>query len=605
MGFTFICVLLGIVGYASYFGLDRTEENFSLFTSLSDQANLHVEIGRNASEIQRQAQRFTYEGHEIAEKKVNSLYETLKKDLNQAQQSVSDQTTKKIIAKMIEHLNIYMDTFKQVVVERKLRNDLVQKKLRDDEEKAETQLMDYIQSHLQRGKFVQASEARLLLTDLLKIEKNAFRYFDLLDSTLITKVKKYFSSLYSGIEKLKVEEDDVSRRNILDELEIMISEYEKALLRAVQATRGYLYLVNVVMAGEAAEFLYNASKLKNLAVENMGGIQQQLAQLVTKTNFLIFTVTIGTMMLGIILSWLVGRSITIPVTQITNTFKLLAKGDHTSQIPGHDFRDEIGDLSRAADVFKEKNRQTEQLLGKTQSLANELEEKRRELAKSNDELEQFVYTVSHDLKSPLVTSMGFVGMINDLAKKGDYEKAISKLDRVVQANTRMGQLINDLLELSRVGRTDLDKKDLDMNLLLESFKKSIRKKLEDEKFELVYETKFPVIYANESRILQVFENMMSNAFKYAGNPSGSVVHIGSKENENEHLFYIRDEGQGIPKDYQEKIFGLFYRLDKTMPGTGIGLSVTRKVMQFHEGRVWVESEVGKGATFWLAFPKKK
>lgn len=604
LGFASICLLLGIVGLISYGGLQRSKDNFLLFAGFSDEANLLLEIGKNASELQRQTQRFTYEGHEITEQRVYSLQRALRVDLDKALKSAKNEETKRIIGNMAEHLRIYGDTFKMIVSERKLRNELVQRNLRKEAEESEERLLAYIQSHTGKKEEAHTSGAEMLLNDLLSIEKNAFRYFDLLDSTLIAKAKKNFYNLHGGIRKLRQEEGDSNARKLLNETEAMVSEYEKALIRAVQATRSYLYLVNVVMAGEASEFLYNAAKLKDLADKNMKDVKYELAQVIGKTHILIATAIISSVLTGMLLSLLVGQSITLPLAQMTRTFNLLAKGDHSSQIPGHDFRDEIGELSRAADVFKEKNRQTEQLLERTQSLAGELEEKRKELARSNDELEQFVYTVSHDLKSPLVTSMGFIGMINDLAEKGDLQKAISKLDRVVQANKRMGQLINDLLELSRVGRVDMDNKDLDMNLLLKNFRESLGKKLRDEKFDLVYETPFPVIYANESRVLQVFENMMSNAFKYGGNPSKNVVSIGSRKGEGEELFYIRDKGRGIPKEYQEKIFSLFYRLDKTTPGTGIGLSVARKVMQFHGGRIWVESEEGKGATFWLAFPKR-
>lgn len=264
--------------------------------------------------------------------------------------------------------------------------------------------------------------------------------------------------------------------------------------------------------------------------------------------------------------------------------------------------DELEMVNDSLNEEIEKRKRSEDALKSYQA---KLEANRRELARSNEELEQFVYTVAHDLKAPLVTSMGFIRMIKDFAEKGEYKKAISKLDQVIQANTRMGQLINDLLELCRVGRIAEEKQYLDMNVILKSFKESLRNRLEKEGFNLVLESAYPTIYANESRVLQVFENLMSNAYKYGRSASGeNVVKIGSRENEDEYLFSITDNGQGIPREYHEKIFGLFYRLDNDMDGTGVGLAVVRKVLQFHEGRVWVESEVGKGATFWLAFPKK-
>ncbi|MBF0273713.1 MAG: CHASE domain-containing protein [Nitrospinae bacterium] len=236
-------------------------------------------------------------------------------------------------------------------------------------------------------------------------------------------------------------------------------------------------------------------------------------------------------------------------------------------------------------------------------MTSELQEKTQELARSNDQLEQFVYTVSHDLKSPLVTSMGFIGIINDLARKGEYEKALEKLDKVVVANQRMGQLINDLLELSRVGRVDLEKKTLDMNVLIGNLCKEKEKELKGKNITLICEENFPDIYGNGSRVLQIFENLLSNAMKYGKNSKeGSKISIGSEEKKNEVVFYMSDNGIGIAKEFHEKIFGLFQRLDNSGEGTGIGLAITKKAVEFHGGRIWLESKQGEGTTFYVAFP---
>ncbi len=615
LGFTLICSLLVIIGLASYFGFVKSENQFLQFTKLSTQAEIHIDIERNVSELQRQVQQFTYEGHETAENKVYSLFETLNKDLIFAQKATTVEETKRIIGKMINHLKIYLETFNDVIIERKLRFDLVQRKLRDNAKKVENIITEYIQIENEDKELTHSLKAQYVLNSILMSEKDILRYFNILDSSLIKKSKMSFIDIQANIDNLIKEEEseaEISHKQdnkiieikLLKNTQHMISEYERVFLRAVQATRGYLYLVNVVMAGEASEFLYNANKLKKLSADNMLNIQQTLILLIKRISLITGIITIVTVALGVILSWLVSRSITIPVTKITKTFKLLARGEYPASIPGHDFKDEIGDLSRAADVFKEKNRQTEHFLKESQILTKELEKNRKELARSNEEMEQFVYTVSHDLKSPLVTSTGFIGMIKDLADKGEYETAVNKLERVEKANSRMGQLINDLLELSRVGRVDLDKKNIDMNIILKNFKECLSHKLKKEQFELELETDFPTIYINESRTLQIFENLMSNAFKYArGNHTKNSVKIGYLDSEKEHRFYVSDNGPGIPKEYHEKIFGLFTRLDNSTEGTGIGLSVVRKVMQFHEGRVWVESEIGTGTTFWLAFPK--
>ncbi|WPD24224.1 MAG: HAMP domain-containing sensor histidine kinase [Candidatus Electrothrix scaldis] len=168
----------------------------------------------------------------------------------------------------------------------------------------------------------------------------------------------------------------------------------------------------------------------------------------------------------------------------------------------------------------------------------------------------------------------------------------------------MGQLINDLVELSRVGRIDLDKKQLDMNLLLKKLQEEKQRRFNSANIRLTIERNLPPIHGNESRVLQVFENLLSNALKYAVKPEGTEVTIGGTSKNKEVIFYVKDDGPGIESNFHEKIFGLFQRLDNEAEGTGIGLAVVKKVMQFHEGKIWVESSPGKGATFWLSFPIK-
>lgn len=220
---------------------------------------------------------------------------------------------------MIEHLDIYGNTFKNVVIERKLRNDLVQNHIRNTAEKAEIGLKAYIQLKQEKTDSTGISIANKLSNDLLGIEKNVFRYFDSLDAELIKTTKNLFRNIVAGIEKLSNNEKDSKAKMLLAEELGLISEYEDIVLRAVQATRGYLYLVNVVMAGEASEFLYNANKLKNIAAENMGVIQRHLIYGVQRITYFTLSVAIAALVFGVALSWIVGRSIAVPITQMAGT----------------------------------------------------------------------------------------------------------------------------------------------------------------------------------------------------------------------------------------------------------------------------------------------
>ena len=169
-------------------------------------------------------------------------------------------------------------------------------------------------------------------------------------------------------------------------------------------------------------------------------------------------------------------------------------------------------------------------------------------------MEQFVYTVSHDLKSPLVTSMGYIGMIKDMAAAGDYEIAFQKVDRLAKSNERMDQLISDLLELSRVGRTDQDCCDLDPKIVLDKVLDLIDGKVRDGQLSIINQGPLPMIYANESRVMQVFENLITNAIKYVKNPQGAKLQISGIEKENSVLIVVEDNGPGVPEEHRERVF---------------------------------------------------
>jgi signal transduction histidine kinase len=149
----------------------------------------------------------------------------------------------------------------------------------------------------------------------------------------------------------------------------------------------------------------------------------------------------------------------------------------------------------------------------------------------------------------------------------------------------------------------MDKKLIDLNQLLGDFARNQAERLKAAQFTLIITPNLPVIFANESRTLQVFENVLSNALKYVRNEKeGRRLEISSFEEEQWHHICCTDNGPGIPAEYREKIFGLFYRLDVNIEGTGIGLAVAKKIMKFHGGDIRAEAASGGGAVFHLTFP---
>lgn len=231
-----------------------------------------------------------------------------------------------------------------------------------------------------------------------------------------------------------------------------------------------------------------------------------------------------------------------------------------------------------------------------------LERTNAELRSKSAEMEQFVYTVSHDLKSPLVTINGFASHIRQDLNRGATDRLGAFLDRIQNAAGQMRLLIEELLEVSRIGRVVCTPDVVDIGEVARYVGKLYEDRLAAGGIAFEVQESMPRVCVDRARIVQVFDNLVVNAIKYGcGSPSPRIS-VGSVTAEGEIRFFVSDNGKGIAPAHHERVFQLFNRLDRGTEGTGVGLTIVRRVAELHEGRAWVESEPGRGATFWLAFP---
>lgn len=227
-----------------------------------------------------------------------------------------------------------------------------------------------------------------------------------------------------------------------------------------------------------------------------------------------------------------------------------------------------------------------------------------EVQQKNLEMEQFVYTVSHDLKAPLVTSMSFLGFLREDLAEGRLADVHDSMERLEKAHIKMQELIQDLLTLSRAGRMELHLSMVPMRSLVNEVVEDLSQKFAEKRFKIEI-LELPELYVDGKRLIQVFENLFTNALKYAATAAEPTLQIYFRDTEEEYVICVKDNGPGVSPEYHKKIFGLFQRLDNKQEGTGVGLTIVARVMQLHGGRVWVESKEGEGAEFCLAFPKKR
>jgi signal transduction histidine kinase len=226
-----------------------------------------------------------------------------------------------------------------------------------------------------------------------------------------------------------------------------------------------------------------------------------------------------------------------------------------------------------------------------------------ELAAKNEELETFVFTVSHDLKTPVVTIEGFVGAFRE--DFGDRLPADGEqyLNYISDAAQKIGFLINELLELSRIGRVEELRTTFAFGDLVEETLTALQFQLDQKGINVTVEKNLPLVHGEKKRLVQVMENLLSNAVKYIGNTNPSPrIEVGAREQGGQPVFFVRDNGIGIEEKYFEKIFGIFQRLPGAKDagaGTGVGLTIVKRIINHHGGRIWLESMPGKGTTFYF------
>ncbi len=228
-----------------------------------------------------------------------------------------------------------------------------------------------------------------------------------------------------------------------------------------------------------------------------------------------------------------------------------------------------------------------------------------ELEAKNAELERFTYTVSHDLKSPLITINGFLGVMEHDIASGDAERVRSDVTRITGATQRMTRLLDELLELSRIGRVMNHPEEIPLGELARDAVDMVAGPATTRGVDVKVAGGLPVVYGDRVRLLEVLQNLVGNAVKFMDRQPSPQVEIGAKREGDETVCFVRDNGIGIDPRYHRKVFELFDKLDQKSEGTGVGLALVKRIVETHGGRIWVESEgLGHGCTFYFTLPSK-
>ncbi|TWT98356.1 Phytochrome-like protein cph1 [Stieleria varia] len=351
------------------------------------------------------------------------------------------------------------------------------------------------------------------------------------------------------------------------------------------------YGVGEPLADESEELLnaiIDSSEMEMTELQTESGKAYRTAR-----NGLIVLSAIG-IAVGVLISFVIGGRIANDLGKLAAYAQAVHDARDLSRPIPVVGNDEVGQVAKAFDGMR-----------KTVYAQNaEMASLNSALVDKSQEMEQFVYTVSHDLKSPLVSCKGLLGLLKEDLEDEAYDDVIDSANRLEAATDQLSRIIDDLLELSRIGRKPLELVEVNVHALMTQLVQDLTERLEVAGVSISVAANLPAIRADESDLRRAFDNLITNAIKYAADVQDPKIEVGGLQSKHAVRYFVRDNGPGIEPGYQEKIFGLFQRLDNKKEGTGLGLASVRKIARMHGGRAWVESKPTEGATFWIEIPVK-
>jgi signal transduction histidine kinase len=297
------------------------------------------------------------------------------------------------------------------------------------------------------------------------------------------------------------------------------------------------------------------------------------------------------------------RTITDPVLALAETARAVSERKDYSVRAKRAGDDEVGLLTDAFNqMLSEIQDQNLKIQEFNQNLETTIKQRTQDLEIVNKELEAFSYSVSHDLRAPLRSINGFARiLLEDYGHVLDRD-GMSTLDTIIRNGERMGQLIDDLLAFSQLGRKNVAKVNLDMNQIASTVAEELKGHYENRSEVLI--KPLPPIAGDSSMIRQVMQNLISNALKYSLKKEKAIIEIGAYSSGNENTYFVKDNGAGFNMKYYDKLFGVFQRLHNSseFEGTGVGLALVHRIITKHGGRIWAEGKENEGATFYFSLP---
>ena len=307
-------------------------------------------------------------------------------------------------------------------------------------------------------------------------------------------------------------------------------------------------------------------------------------------------------LLAYFLSKLLQKGISKPILALAQTAKAISDHQDYSVRATKLGKDELGSLTDAFNkMLIQIQEQNQKLSEFNQNLEQKVTERTLELEAVNKELSSFSYSISHDLRTPLRSIHGYISILSEEYGRQLDDEAKRLMSIISHNAKRMGQLIDDLLAFSQLGKKELRKTKVSMNHIVTEVWEELSRMEGKRSIEFIRK-ELPDAYADPATIKQVWINLISNALKYTGNKEKAIIEISFEEQGEETVYSIRDNGAGFDMQYQNKLFGVFQRLHspKEFEGTGVGLAIVGRIIAKHGGEIWANGKVNEGAAFYFS-----
>lgn len=556
-------------------------ENLNKLEAIRKEALLYDEVKFSIKEMQRNILVYSYIGYSGILKKIDFTQEGIEENLQiLSKLNADNDSAKDRLIRLEKNYTNYKEAFAEAVRKRK---QISATKLKLSTTASDvSRLLDALEEKNQTKLWSQAIVR--LKYDLDKARNQFMLFENNPDAQIIRNTRGLMNSMQQQVGALQ--EQVPSGSDAVADITVLREKLEKFLelfTRAVNLNRVYLQLNNVVLAGFSAEIDKLTAELDALTQSHANNLTQTIKENNARSNEQILGLSLIAILLGISATWFIAGGISAPVRKMADALSKLAEGDKTANIPLDDRKDEVGNMAIAAHSFKE--------------MATRIDVQRQEL-------EEFAYRTSHDLRSPLVSSIGLLELCQKSLEEGDINK-VQKMHGLSITNLKkLEALVKDILSLTEVQHKEEDTQNCNVLALIEESLIKIQEMEGFKEINIQMDIKANEVFCLKNRLSLIIDNLLTNAAKYQNpNEKQKYIKIGAVVTDGHFILSVEDNGVGIPLESQEQMFTMFKRFHpKIAYGSGLGLYMMKKSAEILGGKIEYEP-TGEGSLFRLILPE--